>query len=64
MKILPVSFSFKSTKTYTNIEHPFLYTSKVKRKTPPLEHFTIATGVLAFLAVAVTLINVGKGKKF
>lgn len=64
MKILPVSFSFKSK--YTNVipEHQFFYTaSEFKTKKTTFEHFKIATGMLALTAVLITLFNLGAKKR-
>lgn len=63
MRVLPVTFSFKSTKTHTDVEHAFLYTPKIKPKTPSFEHVTIVAGVLASLVVVATLFNIGIYKK-
>lgn len=64
MKISPVSFRINSKGANTDFEHHFLYTAPEHvRKSPPLEHFQIATGVLALAAVLVTLFNLGARKK-
>ncbi len=64
MRILPVSFRFNSKGANTDFEHHFLYTAPEQtRKSPPLEHFQIATGMLALTAVLVTLFNLGARKK-
>lgn len=63
MKILPVSFSLSSKGMNANVEHPFLYTAKEFRPNKHIENFNIYAGILALVAVGITLFNIGVNKK-
>ncbi len=61
MKILPVSFSFNSKNASANLEHQFFYTVReFKPVRKNIENFNLFAGMLALIAVGITLFNIGK----
>ncbi len=64
MKVLPVSFNFTSRNASPNLESQFFYTAReFKPAGKRVENFNMFAGVLAILAVGVTLLNIGIVKK-
>lgn len=63
MKILPVSISFKSQKSHNdNFDSSYFYTAQESVKKDYLPQYSLATGLIALLAVVITLFNVGSKK--
>jgi hypothetical protein len=62
MKVLPVSLSFKSRNYENNYDSAYLYTKKENDCKKYSYKYAIATSVIAFSAVVVTLFNIMRNK--